>query len=313
MKEIMGTFLTVALFITLAGCSETNEAEPSESVEETVQPEEKEATETEATEEEVAETEIEEESIPWAGEWIFLSDDNLGQLRIEQVSESQVKYHLGGSRINPVNGSSYGNALEGSGTINGNQIEFTNDLVEDCSGIMVREDNIISVKLNNESCHTPQVYLDGEYKLADSYREQPLFMVKNQQFQIYGLSLGDTPSQAKELIGNPEYEGPDETGFDEWIQQFNHPSINKVAYFENAAVSIHGEANIKELEEGIERHFKGERYMTEEGAEYLYLPASEQLLIYTPNPNDPSKVSLFVTYADGNFHVGVENGWILKK
>lgn len=304
MKRLINLILLTLFVLSLVGCSEqVKEVEKKEEIEQIK----------ETDEQQTIEMEKEEEQNSWAGEWVFLSDDNVGTLTIEQVDESHVTYQLSGSRNNPVNGSSYGNAFEGSGTINGNRIEFTNDLSEDCGGIMERKDHIITVTLDNGACHTPQVYLDGDYKKADAYQEQPLFMVKDHEFQIYGLSLEDTPSEAKSLIGNPDFEGPDETGFDEWIQKYSNQYIDRIAYFENNAVSISSEALASELQMSIQEHFNGERYFTEDGAEYLYLPETEQLLIYTPDPEDSTKVTLLLTYADGNFHVGVENGWILKK
>lgn len=307
MGKLYTTIIICFMFLLLAGCGEesngnldnTRTSEDSKQV----SPEEDSQTE----------TGIEDhKELSWEGEWIFLSDDNLGQLTIVQKDESTIQYRLSGSRINPVNGGSYGNAFEGMGYIDGNQLEFTNDLNDDCGGVMVKNQETITLTLADEACHTPQVYLNGDYKKTDTLQNEPLFVVDEGIFKLHGISLGANPSQVKALIGNPDYEGPDEEGFDDWIQRYSQ-SNGYISYFENAVTSIHLDASLTELEEGISQYFEGEYYSTDEGTEYLYLPESGQLLVYNVNPDNRTEVSLFVTYADGNFQMGVENGWIIKQ
>lgn len=307
----MGKFVLIFLsfLAILAGCESKPAADPAKK-EILANTEKSLASAQQSEENPQQEQEETEEAFDWSGEWVFLSDDNLGNLKIEKVDEETIRYHLGGSVINPVNGSSYANVMEGTGMISGNTITYTNELSEDCGGTMERNGNIITVTAANGACHTPQVYLDGDYIKADSLKEQPLLEIKNGQFLVRGISMWDTPSTVKEMHGNPAYEGPDEEGFYEWIQDYEDKKLF-VSYSNNQPDSVHTEAPADVFLPEVEK-LSGERY-TSEDANYIYLPEKEQLLIYQTKAEDPSVITLFTAYADGNFHAGVENGWIVKE
>ncbi|MBM7649925.1 hypothetical protein JOC78_002909 [Bacillus ectoiniformans] len=143
-----------------------------------------------------------------------------------------------------------------------------------------------------------------------SNQESSLFKVKDQHFSLYGMMIGATTSEMKDLLGSPQYEGADETGFDEWIQQYEKNNIY-ISFHNEQATSFSAEVNEKELERAITENFQGEKYISEEGTKYLYLPETEELLMYTSTSDSPN-VTATVTYADGNFKYWVEEGSFKK-
>ena len=126
---------------------------------------------------------------------------------------------------------------------------------------------------------------------------------------MHGIALGDTPAETKTRVGNPTYEGPDEDGFYEWMQEYPSRHLLVAYTSDRQAESIHiqGRADERTGAVALAQAFDGERYRNAEGTTYLYNPDNRQLLVLTQNG---PHVSFFVTYADGNFHYGVENGSI---
>ncbi|MED4534142.1 hypothetical protein [Metabacillus fastidiosus] len=314
-KLIVLTILTVSISI-IAGCS--NKTILEEKIVKTDQEIEKADDQFHkkdtAAEPKSTGDEEKQEDIPWDGQWIFLSDDDLGQLQIEVLEGNKINYTLGGTRINPINNSSYANSFEGTGVIQDNKAEFTNNLVEGCGGVMEKKGTIITLIIEDESCHTPQVYLNGDYKKVNSIGNNASpFAFKNGEFYIYGISLGDTPSTVKGLLGNPDYEGPDEEGFYEWIQDYSTQSFYISYSGDNTAESIHAEADESELKTAIAKEFKGQVYIDDDGSNYLFNPDNKQLLIFNEKEQNGQMISFLVTYADGNFHQGIEQGWIRQK
>ncbi|MFK2826754.1 hypothetical protein QYG89_13945 [Bacillus sp. B190/17] len=315
MHKFMTSIITITSIFMIAGCSsqvvskekEVNHEQASEKVNE--------QTSGQANEKKTALKPVDaqkNEDRSWDGQWIFLSDDHLGQLQIEQGEENQITYTLGGTRVNPNNNNSYANSFEGTGIIKGDKVEFTSSLLEECGGMMEKRGSTITVTFENESCHTPQVYLNGEYKKLDSITTPPFLAFNNGEFSMYGISLGDAPSKAKRMVGNPDYEGPDEEGFYEWIQDYRSKNL-LISYAGNKVESIHTEANVDELKAAIAEDFDGEYYMDDEGSNYLYNPDNQQLLIFNENEQNSHTSRFFVTYADENFHHSVQNGWIKRK
>ncbi|MCK6207099.1 hypothetical protein KZX50_16780 [Bacillus infantis] len=299
-------FLSLALI--LSACTNMDKEARTKDIDQPDKVAEKRVTEETAQVKESLET-LKKEEFNWQGEWVFLSDDNLGKLKIDRQDGKTIQYQLSGSVINPNNNESYFNVMEGSGTIEGDKITYTNNLSEDCGGVMIRSGEKLTLTAANESCHTPQVYLDGEYLKRDSISEPPLLSIKDGQFVVRGLTFGDAPSQAKSLHGNPAYEGPDEDGFYEWIQKYEDQELF-ISYFNKQLDSLNSDAPATVFKEEA-ASIPGERYKAEDGTYYIYLPETEQLLIYTESSEGEGTISFFITHADGNFHAGVENGWIV--
>ena len=250
--------------------------------------------------------------IAWEGTWVFLSDDVAGDLKIAKTKEDGIEFTLSGTRNNPVNLSSYANTLKGTGIVKGDKIEITDSQREECSGVLEAEGAILTVNLENDMCHTPQIYLNGEYVKAGTLEDQPLFSYEQGEFRLHGMSLGMHPSDIKALIGNPDYEGPDETGFSVWIQDY--PMKNLQLSFNGEGLeadSIHFTENAAAWHAASGVSFTGERYKSEDGTHYLYNPDNGQLIFYPENEEDT--VSITLTYADGNFRYGIESGQIIKE
>ncbi|MGG3887968.1 hypothetical protein [Metabacillus fastidiosus] len=313
-KLIVLTILTVSISI-IAGCS--NKTILEEKIVKTDQEIEKADDQFNkkdtVVEPESTDVEEKQEDISWDGQWIFLSDDHLGQLQIEVLEGNKINYTLGGTRINPINNSSYANSFEGTGVIQDNKVEFTNNLVEGCGGTMEKKETIITLTIEDESCHTPQVYLNGDYKKIDSIGDSSPFAFRNGEFYIHGISLGDSPSTVKGFLGNPDYEGPDEEGFYEWIQDYSAQSFYISYSGDNTAESIHAEADASKLKTTIVKEFKGQAYIDDDGSNYLFNPDNKQLLIFNEKRQNGKMISFLVTYADVNFHQGIEQGSIRRK
>ena len=298
-----GLWLTMALLLLLAGCS-------GETVSEEKRAEG--AAEAQAAAEKESEHKQDRPVIAWEGTWVFVSDDNVGELKIDQIKEDEIEYTLNGTRNNPVNLSSYANTLSGTGTIKGEKIEITDSLLEGCGGFLEIEGPMLTVNIENEMCHTPQVYLNGEYVKAGTLEEIPLFAYDQGGFSLHGLSLGMHPSDTKALIGNPEYEGPDETGFSVWLQDYPMKNLQLSYNGEGLeADSIYFTEDASAWNAASGELFTGERYISEDGTHYLYSQDSGQLVYYSENMEDT--VGITLTYADGNFQYGIESGQITKE
>ncbi|GIO26961.1 hypothetical protein [Ornithinibacillus bavariensis] len=249
----------------------------------------------------------------WFGDWVFLSDDINGSIQIQKETDNQVSVYIEGSSISTVNNSSYGNAIEGSGTIEDNKIAFKRNIDGTCTGTLEKNDNMITLTTDSEACNTPQIYLDGEYIKADSIEQEPLITEENGEFFVYGVTLGDSPSFVKHMLGNPTFEGPSEDGFYPWVLEYDKPTAT-ISIFEGLMNSIIvGNISLDEFTNGIPGEFTGKFYKTEDDTTlYLYNPENEHLLIYRAESEDLSTGSILFQHADGNFHVGVENGWIIE-
>jgi hypothetical protein len=301
--------ILVILVLLLAACSSNDSTKRADTKKE-------ENTTSKAVEKEEESTKEEEEpSIDesWFGDWVYLSDDINGSIRIEQVNDNQVSVFIGGSTISTINFSSYGNAIEGSGTIEDNKIAFKRDVDDACTGTLEKKENRITLTTDSESCNTPQIYLDGEYIKADSIELEPLIVEKNGEFYVYGVTLGDSPSYVKQMLGNPTFEGPSEDGFYPWVLEFDNPNATISAFDNQIDSIIVGDVSINEFNDVLPANFSGKYYTTDDSTSlYLYNPRNEQLLIYRADSEDFSTGSILFQHADGNFHAGVENGWIIE-
>ncbi|WP_102026521.1 hypothetical protein [Salirhabdus sp. Marseille-P4669] len=247
----------------------------------------------------------------WFGHWVYLDDYIKGNLIIEPIEGNQFNIVLGGSKINPFNNSSYANVVEATGVLDEyNNIFFTSTFDDMCTGTLVMEGDIISVN-STEACHSPKVYFSGEFLKEDSIQPGPLFSMENGAFEIYGVGFGDRPANVKRLLGNAVHEGPDEDGFYEWVLDYEDMLFS---IFDNQVDTIVVDSvDVMELKSAIAALNPGDIYISEDQKTvYLYNTTTEQLLSYSLHPEDSSKASVLLTYADGNFQYSVENGWVVK-
>ena len=138
-----------------------------------------------------------------------------------------------------------------------------------------------------------------------------MFRMKNDQFLIYGVLQGDKPSSVKAVLGNPESEGPDEMMLNYWIQQYPAKDL-LVTYYDDWVETISFTTTKEALEMEIAEHFEDDRYRNKDGTEYLLVPQNEDLLLYRPNEEDPTKIKVLITVADENFYYSLELGEIFK-
>ena len=180
------------------------------------------------------------------------------------------------------------------------------------AGCSPDKDQIPSGKTDqDESTDGSELIASGEDKRSTSIEETPMFRMKNDQFQIYGVLQGDNPSAVKATLGNPESEGPDEMIENYWIQQYPAKELI-VTYYDDWVETISFTTTKEALEVEIAKHFEGDRYRNKDGTDYLLVPQNQDLLLYRPNEEDPSKINVLVTVADENFYYSLEHGEISK-
>ena len=307
MRTVVASFMMIAIGL-LIGCSDQDVSKEKETVlerEDQQGQQEQEPTHVNGKKTEQKNKQKEE---PWQGEWVFIDDHAIGNLHIEQEKDNQIRYKLIGTKMGLTADNAYGSVFEGTGIITGDEVAFTNTVAEECGGVMKKTGSTLSFKAENENCHI-SVYLDGDYLKEEAIETPPLLTYEEGHFFVHGIALGDTPSETKTRVGNPTYEGPDEDGFYEWMQEYPSRHLLVAYTSDRQAESIHiqGRADERNGAVALAQAFDGERYRNAEGTTYLYNPDNRQLLVLTQNG---PHVSFFVTYADGNFHYGVENGSI---
>ena len=201
--------------------------------------------------------------------------------------------------------------FEGKGKIDGNQAEATCETSANCKMSIEMDGSTLQLTINDEITDGSELILSGEYKKSTSIEETPMFRMKNDQFQIYGVLQGDKPSAVKAKLGNPESEGPDEMMQNYWIQQYPAKEL-LVTYYDDWVETLSFTTTKEALELEITEHFEGDRYRNKDGTEYLLVPQNQDLLLYRPNEEDASKIDVLVTVADENFYYSLEHGEISK-
>jgi len=284
------------LAIMVAGCSPTKDQIPSDKTDQDEN--------SPTTNETVSEN-------PWNGDWILLSDNILGTLHITENDETEFDYKLSGSQQTTEDPSPVSFTFEGNGKFDGNQAEATCETSANCKMTIEMDGSTLRLTINDEVTDGFELILSGEYKKSSSIEETPMFRMKNDQFLIYGVLQGDKPSAVKAKLGNPESEGPDEMMQNYWIQQYPAKEL-LVTYYDDWVETLSFTTTKEALEKDIAEHFEGDRYRHKDGTDYLLVPENQDLLLYRPNEEDPSKINVLVTVADENFYYNLEHGEISK-
>lgn len=294
-KWIQGTAILL-LAIIVTGCSPTKDQISSDN--------------TDADENPTPPNENVSES-PWNGDWILLNDKILGTLHITGKNETEFDYKISGSQQTTDDSSPVSLTFEGNGKIDGDLAEATCEPAANCKITIEMDGPTLQLTINDEATDGSEPILSGEYKKSTYIEETPMFRMKNDQFLIYDVLQGDKPSAVKAKLGNPESEGPDKMMHNYWIQQYPTKELI-VTYYDDWVETISFTTTKEALEKEIAKHFEGDRYRNKDGTEYLLVPQNQDLLLYRPNEEDPSKISVLVTVADENFYYNLEHGEISK-
>ena len=97
----------------------------------------------------------------------------------------------------------------------------------------------------------------------------------------------------------------------DWIQHYPEKEL-LFTYYDNRVETITFTTTKEALEIEITEHFEGDRYRDKNGTEYLLVPHNQNLLLYRPNEEDPTKINVLVTKADENFYYNLEIAEIFK-
>ena len=248
---------------------------------------------------------------PWNGEWVFLSDTTLGTLHITNANDTAFDYEISGSQATLENKTKKSLNFEGQGTIEGNHAEATCEPTANCKMIIDLDGTTLTITINDETQDGSEITLNGQFKKANSIEEMPMLRMKNNQFQIYGISQGNKPSQVKAILGNPDAEGPDELIHQNWNQDYAEKEL-LLTYYDDWVETIFFTTTKDTLETAVTEHFKGERYRAKDGTEYLLVTENENLLLYRQNRKDHSKIDVIITVADENFYYNLVNNGIFK-
>ena len=248
---------------------------------------------------------------PWNGDWILLNDTVLGTLHMTTNGETEFDYKLSGTKPATEDSSSASLTIEGNGKTDGNQAEATCEPTANCKMMIEMNGSTLELTVNEEMTDGSELILSGEYKKVSSIEETQMFQMKNDQFQLFGVLQGDKPSAVKAKLGNPESEGPDEMIHSYWIQHYPEKEL-LFTYYDNRVETITFTTTKEALEVEITEHFEGDRYRDKNGTEYLLVPHNQNLLLYRPNEEDPTKINVLVTVADENFYYNLEIAEIFK-
>lgn len=296
MKMWIPRTVILLLAIIVTGCSPTKDQIPSDKTDQ---------------DENLTPTNDNVSESPWNGDWILLSDQILGTLHIAEHEDTEFNYKLSGSQQTTEDPSPKSLAFEGDGKIDGNQAEATCEATATCKMVMEMEGSTLQLTINDEITDGSELIVSGTYKKAASIKETAMFLMENDQFQIYGILQGDKPSSVKAKLGNPESEGPDEMMQNYWIQQYPTKELI-ITYYDDWVDTISFKTTKEELEAEIAKHFKGDRYRSRDGTEYLLVAQNQNLLLYRPDIDDLSKINVLITVADDNFYYSMEHGDITK-
>lgn len=262
-----------------------------------------------AEKEPVEENKSEVNSEAWEGEWIFLSDESVGTLKISNMVDQQFDYVIGATVMLGEEPTPFATAWEGTGAIKGNEATASNEMVENCKVKFILDGDQMVVESMDESCHTEKIELTGTYKKKDAIETDPFWGARDQAFYISGITLGMSPGQVKAVLANPDYEGPD-LGYYDWRQDY--PNLSMGYGTNKTIVSINTTVEKDKLKELLASSADVEQYEGDDGTLYYYGANSSQLLILK-NFNENQEVhDLLLLNEDENFWYHVEVGSIRK-
>lgn len=148
---------------------------------------------------------------------------------------------------------------------------------------------------------------EGIYQNSGTENKPPIFSMEDDNLVVYGLTLGDTPSDAKAIWGEPEV--LDEEPMGDADTYHYYPAVDMtVGYYDEKLTFIAVDADEEDLKE-ISSTFTGDHFRDPEGAtEFFFSPENGQLLIYGTANSIDGDSELRLLMSDENFFYYVDEG-----
>lgn len=148
---------------------------------------------------------------------------------------------------------------------------------------------------------------EGTNQNIGAENKPPIFNMDDDNLVVYGLTLGDSPSDAQAIWGDPEILEEEPMGDADTYHYY--PALGMtVGYFDEKLTFIAVDADDEDLNE-ISSKFKGDHYRNPEGdADYFFSPENGQLLIYGTVNSVDGDTELRLLMSDDNFFYYVDEG-----
>lgn len=291
-KEIAALLLGLVLLI--GGCSEkTGEDILAEKPVETPEVEETDSPQVEYAD--------------WEGDYIFMDDEIEGTLTVSGQQEAEFTYSLNATKKDWSNTLLAEESFEGKGIADSNDANVSTQGKE-CSGKFILDGPEMTVKMTGAECKL-NLDLSGVYQKVPAGKPD-LYNIKDGKILLNGLSITDTPADAKALWGNPDIDKSTDEDihlFEETVHTYADEKM-RITYYQHKLYAMTVAADKEKLAE-IAKAFPGTHYKdVNSDTELFHIPENGHLLIYRNEAIGAENPELLLIPADENFTYAVESG-----
>lgn len=148
---------------------------------------------------------------------------------------------------------------------------------------------------------------EGTGQTTGTETKPPVFDTEDGNLVVYGLTFGDSSSDAKAIWGDPEI--LDDAPMGDVDTYLYYPTIGMtVGYYDDQLSFLAVDSNEEDLEE-ITSMFEGDHYLDPEGdTNYFFSPETGQLLIYGTANNVDGTPELRLLMSDETFFYYIDEG-----
>lgn len=170
------------------------------------------------------------------------------------------------------------------------------------------EDNQSTVEVDDGKELDEQYQHEEGAEQTTGIENKPLvFDMEDGNLVVYGLTLGDAPSDAKAIWGEPEILDEEPMGDADTYHYYSAVGMT-VGYYDDMLTFIAVDSDEEDLQK-ITATFKGDHYRNPEGdADYFFSPENGQLLIYGTANSIDGDPELRLLMSDENFFYYVDEG-----
>ncbi|MEW9051210.1 MAG: hypothetical protein AB2392_08635 [Neobacillus sp.] len=171
-------------------------------------------------------------------------------------------------------------------------------------------DNILPVEeeksLIDETISEPTVEptVDPTEPSEPSFENPELTItIKDNIFYLNNITLGMSSAEVQNVLGTPDYDGPDSEQYWETINEF--PNLYIGFYQDRAGLILY--KGPFELDKIISE-VNAAKYKTQDGDIFLYLKETKNIIKIT-SKNPKNEYYVYLSYEDGNFEYSLETGY----